>query len=156
VPLIVPLLRYEPTPNRNQRTSRQRTPISCPQLRKGLGRVQASCGAAAIGVADRQASIESMFAVNAGKKKGAVSEYCAPMKKLQHNPVYVTIGWGFWFKGQRRKRGDPEASRPPTPIITLTSATFDSQAGARFKRGVPTEAGAPESRPLRPAVGLVP
>ena len=47
---VVLLLRYETTPNRDQRTGRQHMPISCPQLRKGLGRAQALCGAAGSGV----------------------------------------------------------------------------------------------------------
>jgi hypothetical protein len=33
-------------------------------------------------------------------KKGAVSEYCAPMKKPSNNPAYVTVARWFWFKRQ--------------------------------------------------------
>ena len=42
-----------------------------------------------------------IYAVNAGKKKGAVSEYCAPMKKPSNNPIFETVVAVFWFKEDR-------------------------------------------------------
>jgi hypothetical protein len=47
-------------------------------------------------------------AVNAGKKKGAVSEYCAPMKN-PYIPIPKTAGVAFWFK-TRSNRHFPGAS----------------------------------------------
>lgn len=36
-------------------------------------------------------------------KKGAVSEYCTPMKKPLNNPIFETVVVAFWFKGHRQK-----------------------------------------------------
>jgi hypothetical protein len=61
------------------------------------------------------------------------------MKNPSNNPIVLTVLSEKRFKYQRRKQvnrkgGDPEASRPPTPMLTLTSAVFDNQIGSQFKK----------------------
>ena len=50
---------------------------------------------------ERLAVSARIYAVNAGNKKCAVSEYCAPMKKPINNPNVETVVVAFLFKGHR-------------------------------------------------------
>jgi hypothetical protein len=40
---------------------------------------------------------------DAGNKKGAASEDCAPMKKPLNNPIYQTVVAALMFKGYQRQ-----------------------------------------------------
>ena len=51
-------------------------------------------------------------AVNAGKRNGAVSEYCAPYEKSQNNPVFQTIAATLWFNRQYAERAQSAKAAP--------------------------------------------